>query len=109
MIFCSQMVNGARRPAVRKKKRRVVVVLFADRRTVYWAKVRVLAPSKARDRDILEMFHGDTLPPFLDWKVWSDEDISLSCDRNPAIIGQFGDEEPDIVLERGKHGFQIAE
>ena len=92
-----------------KKKRRVVVVLFADRRIVYWTKVRVLAPSKARDRDILEMFYGDTLPPFLNWQLWNDEDLFLCSDRNPAICWQFGDEEPDIVLERGKHGYVIAD
>ena len=91
------------------KKRRVVVVLFADRRIVYWTKVRVLAPSKARNREILELFHGDQLPPFLDWKVWSDEQMVLSSERNPAIAGRFGDEEPDIVLERRKHGYVIAE
>ena len=92
-----------------KKKRRVVVVLFADRRILYWAKVRVLAPSKARNREILELFHGDQLPPFLDWKVWSDEPMVLSSERNPAIAGKFGDEDPDMILEWGECGLKILE
>jgi hypothetical protein len=91
------------------KKRRRVVVLFADRRIIYWAKVRVLAPSKARNREILELFHGDQLPPFLDWKVWSDEPMVLSSERNPAIAGKFGDEDPDMILEWGECGLKISE
>ena len=92
-----------------KKKRRVVVVLFADRRILYWAKVRVLAPSKACNRDILELFHGDQLPPFLHWQLWSDEQMTLSSERDPAIVGKFGDEEPDMILELGEYGLKISE
>ena len=91
------------------RKRRVVVVLFADRRILYWTKVRVLAPSKARNREILELFHGDQLPPFLDWKVWSDEPMVLSSERNPAIAGKFGDEDPEMILEWGECGLKISE
>jgi hypothetical protein len=91
------------------KKKRRVVVLFADRRILYWATVRVLAPSKARNREILELFHGDQLPPFLDWKVWSDEPMVLSSERNPAIAGKFGDEDPEMILEWGECGLKISE
>jgi hypothetical protein len=94
---------------MRKKKRRVVVVLFADRRIFYLAKVRVLATSKARNREILELFHGDQLPPFLDWKVWSDEPMTLSSERDPAIVATFGDEEPDMILEWGECGLKISD
>ena len=92
------------------KKKRRVVVLFADRRILYWTKVRVLAPSKARNREILELFHGDQLPPFLDWKVWSsDEQMVLSSERDPAIVGKFGDEEPHMILEWGEYGLKLSE
>lgn len=92
------------------RKRRVVVVLFADRRILYWTKVRVLAPSKARNREILELFHGDQLPPFLDWKVWSsDEQMVLSSERNPAITGRFRDEDPEMILEWSEGGLKISE
>jgi hypothetical protein len=91
------------------KKKRRVVVLFADRRILYWAKVRVLAPSKARDREILELFHGDQLPPFLHWRVFRDEPMCLSSERNPAIAGKFGDEDPDMILEWGECGLKISE
>ena len=92
-----------------KKKRRVVVVLFADRRILYWTKVRVEAPFKSRNREILELFHGDQLPPFLDWKVWRDEQMVLSSERNPAIAGKFGDEDPEMILEWGECGLKISE
>ena len=91
------------------KKRRVVVVLFADRRILYWAKVRVEAPFKSRNREILELFHGDQLPPFLTFRVKSDEPMTLSSERDPAIVGKFGDEEPDMILELGEYGLKISE
>lgn len=92
-----------------KKKRRVVVVLFADRRILYWTKVRVEAPLKSRNRDILELFYGDQLPPFLDWKVFRDEPMVLSSERDPAIVGKFGDEDPDMILEWGEYGLKVSE
>ena len=92
-----------------KKKRRVVVALFADRRILYWTKVRVEAPFKSRNREILELFHGDQLPPFLTWRVWSDEPMSLSSERDPAVIGAFNDEDPDMILEWGEYGLKISE
>jgi hypothetical protein len=91
------------------KKKRRVVVLFADRRILYWAKVRVLAPSKARNREILELFHGDQLPPFLHWRVFRDEEMVLSSERNPAITGRFRDEDPDMIVEWGECGLKISE
>ena len=91
------------------KKKRRVVVLFADRRILYWAKIRVEAPFKSRNQEILELFHGDQLPPFLDWRVFRDEPMVLSCERNPAITGRFRDEEPDMILEWGEYGLKISE
>ena len=91
------------------KKKRRVVVLFADRRILYWAKVRVEAPFKSRNREILELFHGDQLPPFLTWRVKRDEPMCLSLERNPAIVGKFGDEDPDMIVGWGECGLKILE
>lgn len=90
-------------------KRRVVVALFAERRTVFWAKVRVEAPATARNREILEMFHDGRLPPFQRWEIFTDDPVSYCEDIHPRIVGRFHDEEPDIVFVEGKHGLEIDE
>ena len=33
----------------------------------------------------------------------------LSSERNPAIAGKFGDEDPDMILEWGECGLKISE
>jgi hypothetical protein len=92
----------------KKKRRNVIVVVFAFRLIDYRATVRVSAPQKSSDEDILDVFEGDAPPPFMKWEQRSDDRLTLS-DQAPRIIGDFGDDEPDILLTRGQYGLEIAE
>ena len=109
LVLFTQMVEERGDQEMSKKKRRnVVVLVFAFRLIDYRATVRVSAPHKSSDEDILDVFQGDIPPPFLTWEQRSDDRLTLS-DQAPRIIGDFGDDEPDILLTRGQYGLEIAE
>jgi hypothetical protein len=93
------------------KKRNVIVMVFGDRVVSYHATVRVTAPSKATDEEIVSVFVGGEPQPFLDWKTQEDDSITVSFDRDPQIVGEFNSENPaDIVLEWNRHGdLEISE